>query len=93
MVNQSTSNASATLAQAGELDWATVLAERSTGPFGLTLEVQRGMWTQYQYRLCAPGCAAPSYSLQASILGYEWSVEFLNLSLQTPLAGGGTAIG
>ncbi|MCI4317548.1 MAG: hypothetical protein L3J96_03335 [Thermoplasmata archaeon] len=93
VVNQSTSQQSVTVSQSGQYTWATVLSERSTGPFGLTLLAQRGMLTQYQYRLCSPSCTNPSYELQATINGHEWSQEFLNYSLQSALSSGGTAVG
>jgi hypothetical protein len=93
VINQSTSEQTVTVSQSGQYTWATVLSERSTGPFGLTLLAQRGMLTQYQYRLCSPSCTNPSYELQATINGHEWSQEFLNYSLQSALSAGGTAVG
>ena len=91
VIAQSTTQGAVTVVQSGDYDWATLLTERSTGPFSVSLEVQRGMVAQYDYRLCTPSCASPTYSLTASMAGREWSVVFLNLTTTaTALVGSGT---
>jgi hypothetical protein len=91
LIDQSTTQGAVTVAQSGSYETAVLLTERSTGPFTLSLELKRGMVTQYQYSLCTPSCSAPSYGVQGSFSGREWSVEFLNLTTTATTTLGGAS--
>jgi hypothetical protein len=89
-VNQSTTQGIWTVTEAGSYAWTDLLSERSTGPWGVSLQIDRGMTTSFQYGLCSPSCASAAYQLTVTIAAREWSVEFLNLSTQAPLTVGST---
>lgn len=91
LINQSTTQEGWTESEAGSYAWTDLLAERSTGPWSVELQIDRGMLATFEYTLCTPTCTLPSYELSASLTGREWAVEFLNLSTTAPLLVGGSS--
>ena len=93
LVNQSTTQGAVTVTESGQYNWADLLSEASSGPFSARLTVEQGLWGTFAYRLCTPSCAAPTYTLSASMVGRGWTSEVLNLSLRASTSGGVAAIG
>jgi hypothetical protein len=88
IVNQSTTQGSWTVAEAGSFQWAVLLSERSSGPWGVELQIDRGMVSQFRFLLCTPSCAEPTYELSSSLVATEWAVEFLNLTTRASVQVG-----